>query len=59
MGDLPASVLLLGQIIRPMRKRVMRPDGRTMKARRTATSEKRMLRATEKQTVSYSVCTYK
>lgn len=58
MGDLFALVALLGQTIRPMRKRVMTADGRTMKASRMATSEKRMLGARWKPTISNTVCTY-
>lgn len=42
-----------------MRKSVTAADGRTMKARRIATSEKRMLRATYKQIVNNYVSMYK
>lgn len=45
IGDLYALVGFFGQIIRPIRKSVMAAEGRRMKARSTATSEKRMLGA--------------
>lgn len=42
-----------------MRNSVTAADGRTMKAKSIATSEKRMLRAACKTTVRNEVCTYK
>lgn len=52
MGDLWAFDWLrsfLGHIIRPIRMRVMTAEGRRMKKRRTATSEKRMLGTEEEE----------
>lgn len=52
-------MVLFGQTIRPMRNSVTAADGRTMKAKSIATSEKRMLRAACEQTVRDELCTYK
>lgn len=57
MGDLWAFDWLrsfLGHIIRPIRMRVMTAEGRRMKKRRTATSEKRMLGTEEEEKIVWS-----